>query len=236
MKKVMASMLVWGTLVSAVYAQTVDPGSTTPAIRQSGRAPEKPPVKHKTPDEWVSELDAVVGLSADQKVQAKALAVKNEADRKALREEAKTLGEDAAKQKRMRLMKEQKEALDKILDETQRAKWKAHRESMRAEHGGAGRHKTPEQAVAELDAVVGLTADQKIKAKELAEAKDAKMKALVEAQRAKADEKAFMEKRQQIGREYRAELDGILTATQKAALKAHRDAVKAKQGKPSIDK
>ena len=182
---------------------------------------ETPAQKHKTPDEWVSELDAVVTLTADQKVKAKALAEQTEAKAKALRAEA-TATREALKEKRMALRKEQKEALANILNVEQEAKWKAHQAAKRPDQGAPKKHRTPDEIVADLDGIVGLSADQKTKIKTLAETKASKMKAL-EAQ-TNLSEESIKEKKRDIGNEYHDGVNAVLTAEQKAKLKAHREA------------
>ena len=235
MKKVMAGLLGLGVMVSVSSAQNPNLTKSAPGVRQQQAQPAGNNMKHKTPDEWVGELDAVVGLSADQKIQAKALAEQTEAKMKALRAEANT-DKEALKQKRMQIHKEQKEALDKILNDDQKAKWKAHRMAMMAEHGGHRGHRTPDQVVADLDATVTLTADQKTKVKALAESKDAKMKALMDEQKATPNDAVFQEKRKQIGKEYREELGKILTPEQKAKLKAQMESRKQQHGTPTQNK
>lgn len=229
MKKVMATLLVLGMGAMAVSAQNTNLTKSSTGVRQEARPAGTP--KHKTPDEWVNELDQVVALSPEQKTQAKALAEQTEAKMKALRQEA-TADREALKEKRMQIHKEQKAALDKILNDAQKAKWKAHRMAqMEARGGKQGQHRSPEQMVSELDAIVGLSTEQKAQVKTLAETKQAKMKALHEEQKANPNEEAFKQKRREIGQEYRTGLEKVLTADQKAKLKAAMDAKKAERGK-----
>lgn len=222
-------MLVLGAFASATWAQNPTMTNTAPSVKQQDARPAHPP-KHKTPDEWVSEVDAVVGLTADQKTKAKALAEDTEAKMKALRAEAEKNREEA-KQKRMQILKERKEKLNQMLDDAQRAKWKSHQDAQMAKMAANKErmHKTPDEAVADLDKIVTLTADQKTKVKTLAETRETKMKALREEQKSNPDETVFKEKRKQIGMEYRAELNKILTPEQKAKLKAAMEQKKAEQ-------
>jgi protein-tyrosine-phosphatase len=231
MKKVMTGMLAMGVFFSVGIAQTNQ--GTARAIAKQENSTGRPPMKHKTPDEWVNDLDGVVGLTADQKSKAKILAEETDVKMKALRTQANA-DREAMKQKRMAIRQEQKAGLDKILNDEQKAKLKAHREAQLAKQGGPQKHRTADEQVNELDVVVTLTPDQKVKVKALVEAKQAKMKALKEEQQKSPDENVFKEKRQEIGKEYRAELDKVLTADQKVKLKAHREAMK--QSKPSHKK
>ena len=231
MKKVMAGLGVLAMSVGVISAQNPNLSKSATGVRQEAR-PAPGNLKHKTPDEWVAELDQVVGLNADQKTQAKALAEQTEIKMKALRQEA-VADKAVLKEKRMQIHKEQKAGLDKILNDEQKAKWKAHRQAQFEARGGQAPHKSPDQVVADLDAIVGLSADQKAQVKTLAETKAAKMKALREEQKANPNEEVFRQKRQEIGKEYRAGLDKILTADQKAKLKAAIEAKKAEHGAPN---
>lgn len=236
MKKVMASLLTMGIFLSAAVAQNNPNLSRSATGVQPATQTQAQHKKHKTPDEWVSELDAVVNLSAEQKLQAKNLAVETETKMKSLRDEAKKgADKEAMKQKRMQIHKEKKAALDKILNDEQKAKWKAHREAMHSKHTGNAAHhyRSAEQQVSDLDAIVGLTAEQKVKVKTLAETKNAKMKALHEEQKASPNDEAFKQKKQAIRQEFKAGLDRILTAEQQAKLKAHRESMKKQKGTPA---
>ena len=230
----MASLVGLGVMMSMSYAQNPNLTRSAAPVKQGQAQPadqNQQKHQHKTPDEWVSELDAVVGLSADQKTQAKTLADQTEAKMKALRAESIT-DKEALKQKRMQIHKEQKEGLDKILNADQKAKWQAHMREKMAQHGGGKgmQHRTPDQVVSDLDAAVGgLSDDQKAKIKTLAETKETKMKALREEMKANPDDAALQEKRKQIGKEYRDGLNSVLTADQKAKLKAQMEAHKQQQ-------
>lgn len=231
----MAGLWMLGMCVMVSSAQNPNLSKSATGTKQETRPAGTP--NHKTPDAWVAELDQVVGLSADQKTQAKSLAEQTEAKMKALRQEA-IADKEVLKQKRIQVHKEQKAGLDKILNDEQKAKWKAHRQAQFESRGGKMAHRSPEQVVADLDGIVGLTADQKAKVKTLAETKEAKMKALREEQKANPNEELFHQKRKEIGKEYRAGLDTVLNADQKAKLKAAMEARKAErnasgQGKPN---
>lgn len=232
MKKVMASLLTMGVFLSVSIAQTNPNLSRSAQPAQAAAPAGEHKMKHKTPDEWVAELDAVVTLTADQKIKAKTLAAETETKMKALRDEAKAGGDkEAIQQKRMQIHKEQKAALDKILNDGQKLKWKAHREEMRAKQGPPHKqHRTPDEQVNQIDAVVTLTPEQKAKVKTLAEAKEAKIKALREEQKASPNEEIFKQKRHEIGKEFRTELDKILTTEQKTKMKAHRETMKKQKG------
>lgn len=223
MKKVMAGLWMLGVFVAAGYAQNPTSTNKTTTVKQEARTTR--PV-HKSPDEWVAELDKVVGLTADQKTKAKALAGETDTKMKALRAEA-AADKEAMKQKRMQIHKEQKAGLDNILNEDQKAKWKAYRETQHMAQGGKMNHRTPDRVVADLDAVVGLSAEQKVQVKTLAENKDSKMNALREEQKANPDGEVFQQKRREIDKAYREGVDKVLTDAQKAKLKAHLEAKKA---------
>lgn len=226
MKKVMAGICMLGMFVGVAYAQNPNLSKSATGVKQEARPAGTP--KHKSPDEWVAELDQVVGLSAEQKTQAKALAEQTQTKMKALRQEANA-DKEAMKQKRMQIHKEQKAALDKILNEEQKAKWKAHRMAQMEARGGKMAPKSAEQMVTDLDAIVTLTPEQKTQVKALADTKIAKMKTLREEQKTNPNEEVFQQKRKEVGKEYRSGLEKVLTADQKAKLKAAMEAQKGER-------
>lgn len=235
MRKVVASMLAMGLFVAVGLAQNTNISRSASGVKQEAPAQGEQRMKPKTPDEFVNEVDGVVGLTADQKVKVKALAENRQKQMTAMRDEMKSgTDKEAMRQKQMQFHKEQKAELDKILDPAQKAKWEAYRKQKRAEQGPPRAPRTPESQVNDLDAIVGLTAEQKVKVQTLAEAKETKMKALREEQKNTPDETVFKQKRHQIGQEYRTELDKILTPEQKAKWKAHREQMKnEKKGAPN---
>lgn len=232
MRKGMAFVLGVGLLVQVGMAQNPTMQRTT-ASAEMNNAHKGPKMKPKTPDEQVNEMHTVVNLSDEQKAQVKKLAEEREAKAKALREEAKNgADKEAIHQKMMALRKEQRAELGKVLNKEQLAKWDAYRKEQRAAHvqeGPGHKPRSADEQLLKLDEIVGLTAEQKPKVKSLLQAKEQQIKALREEQKNTPDEKAFKEKKMQVHKEYKTELDKLLTADQKAKLKAHREQMKSQK-------
>lgn len=194
---------------------------------------EKGP-KHKTPDEIVNEIDAVVQLSPEQKTKVKSLAEVKVQKMKALHAEAKASADkEALKTQRMEIRKEFRNGLNQILNEEQKAKLKAHRQEKMKEHKShKGQGHSPESAVKKMDEIVGLREDQKAKMLTLVTEKQAQMKTLkTEVEKGTLTETAAKTRREEIQKTYRKNVHALLDDAQKAKLKAHKESRKEEMKK-----